>query len=115
MFRSFGHEKSSIVNGGLPCWEDEGYLTETITSQIEVTPTKYPTPEFDASAIRSTYILRVRSLVLLTAFLGYEQIVANSLLDPLTDSNAELVLDARSRGRYVMHLTYNPVNLTPAS
>ena len=33
--------------------------------------------------------------------LDYEQIVANSALDPATDSAAELVLDARSKGRYV--------------
>jgi thiosulfate/3-mercaptopyruvate sulfurtransferase len=34
-------------------------------------------------------------------YLDYEQIVANSALDPATDPAAELVVDARSKGRYV--------------
>lgn len=34
-------------------------------------------------------------------YLDYGQIVANSALDPATDPAAELVVDARSKGRYV--------------
>lgn len=32
--------------------------------------------------------------------IGYEQIVSNSSLDPIASLNAEIVVDARSRGRY---------------
>jgi hypothetical protein len=33
---------------------------------------------------------------------AYEQVVANSLLDPASNPAAELVVDARSRGRYAL-------------
>lgn len=43
---------------------------------------------------------------------AYEQVVANSLLDPALDPATELVVDARSRGRYVpptlLHITACP-------
>ncbi|KAF8624890.1 hypothetical protein AX15_005758 [Amanita polypyramis BW_CC] len=83
MFRSFGHVKSSIINGGLPSWRSEGLEVEEGTpSQVE--KATYPTPVLNTNAIRS-----------------YEQVVANSVLDPATDPVAELVLDARPRGRYL--------------
>ncbi|PFH50741.1 hypothetical protein AMATHDRAFT_75429 [Amanita thiersii Skay4041] len=83
MFRSFGHENSSIIDGGLPLWRLEGLPTEEgPLSHVE--KSTYPTPTLNTKAIRN-----------------YEQIVSNSALDPDVDSGAELVLDARSRGRYL--------------
>jgi len=82
MFRAFGHQKSSIINGGLPRWVDEGLPVET-SKPITPTSTSYSEPGLNQQVIRS-----------------YEQIVSNSLLDPLRDSAAEIVLDARSKERY---------------
>ncbi|KAK7694429.1 hypothetical protein QCA50_001615 [Cerrena zonata] len=83
MFRAFGHERSSILNGGLPNWEAHGCQVET----GEVKPSKkakYPAPRLDNSIIRS-----------------YEQMISNAQHDPSEQSIAELVLDARSKGRYL--------------
>ncbi|KAJ6627166.1 thiosulfate sulfurtransferase [Mycena sp. CBHHK59/15] len=87
MFRSFGHENSSILDGGLPRWEAEGLPLETnTTGDLENVPHRhYPAPTLDVTgSIRS-----------------YEQMVANSTLVPSQAPGAELVLDARSRGRYL--------------
>ena len=40
---------------------------------------------------------------------GYEQVVSNSALDPATNPAAELVLDARPKGRYVLPLIHAPI------
>ncbi|KAF8971575.1 Rhodanese-like domain-containing protein [Flammula alnicola] len=82
MFRSFGHEKSSIIDGGLPRWVDEGLPLET-AAPSQPKPATYAMPEFKGNAIRS-----------------YEQIVSNSQFDPSTNAQSELVLDARPKGRY---------------
>ncbi|KAG7450280.1 Rhodanese-like protein [Guyanagaster necrorhizus] len=81
MFRSFGHTNSSIVNGGLPLWEDLGFPIEDGPAS-EPEPAEYPAPMLDVSTIRN-----------------YEQMVANSALDPQS-VGADVVLDARSRGRF---------------
>ncbi|KAL0575125.1 hypothetical protein V5O48_006829 [Marasmius crinis-equi] len=81
MFRSFGHSNSSIVNGGLPLWELEGLTTESGQAQSPQ-KSQYPRPSFDPLSVRS-----------------YEQIVENSGLG--SSSQAEIVIDARSRGRYL--------------
>ncbi len=52
MFRSFGHTNSSIVNGGLPYWEELGFPIEEGPASVPK-PAEYPTPTLDASAIRS--------------------------------------------------------------
>ncbi|KAG9314648.1 Rhodanese-like domain-containing protein [Chiua virens] len=83
MFRAFGHQKSSILDGGLPRWEAEGFETVNVPPAGEEKST-YPTPVLDSVVIRS-----------------YQQVVANSLLDPASDSAAELVVDARSHGRFL--------------
>ena len=51
MFRAFGHQKSSILDGGLPRWETEGFET------VGGTPTggkrsTYPTPVLDGASVR---------------------------------------------------------------
>ncbi|KAH8100548.1 Rhodanese-like protein [Cristinia sonorae] len=82
MFRSFGHHRSSILNGGLPAWEAHGCPVESGES---LPPAKgvYPPPKLDETVIR-----------------GYEQMVANSNLDPAGEPSAEIVIDARPQGRY---------------
>ncbi|XP_006454803.1 hypothetical protein AGABI2DRAFT_190040 [Agaricus bisporus var. bisporus H97] len=82
MFRAYGHNKSSIINGGLPCWVDEGLPLQTEKPQIPES-VSYPVPNLDRETIR-----------------GYEQMVSNSLLDPNKDTTYELVLDARSKERF---------------
>lgn len=37
---------------------------------------------------------------------GYEQIVANAQIDPLTNAQSELVFDARPKGRFVQYPVY---------
>ncbi|KAI6045120.1 Rhodanese-like domain-containing protein [Pisolithus marmoratus] len=83
MFRAFGHGKSSILDGGLPRWETEGFETEN-APPVDVKKCTYPTPILDRTVVRS-----------------YEQVVANSILDPALDSSAELLVDARARGRFM--------------
>jgi len=85
MFQSFGHRNSAIIDGGLPRWEAEGFPLETVdTPETDVQETKYPDPTLDAKVIRS-----------------YEQMVSNSALVPCQVPGAELVLDARGRGRFL--------------
>ncbi|KAF7972702.1 hypothetical protein HWV62_17278 [Athelia sp. TMB] len=82
MFRAFGHHNSSILDGGLPRWSAEGLPVET-KPPGDVAKSEYATPTLDKDAIRS-----------------YQQIVSNSKLTLPSDPTAELVVDARSRGRY---------------
>jgi hypothetical protein len=57
MFRAFGHQNSSILDGGLPEWQSFKNDVET-ESDPEYKPEKstYPIPEFDENVIRSEYI-----------------------------------------------------------
>ncbi|KAI0307584.1 thiosulfate sulfurtransferase [Multifurca ochricompacta] len=81
MFRSFGHGKSSVLDGGLPRWEVEGFPTETGTA-AEISRSKYPVPSLASENIKS-----------------YKQVVSNADKE-LSDPLAEIVLDARPHGRY---------------
>ena len=99
MFRSFGHVNSSIINGGLPLWCSEGFQVEG-GSPSPSPKSSYPTPTLDTNAIRSRYSITLPTRLFLPCT-DYDQIVTNSALDPSTDPSAELVLDARSKGRYV--------------
>ncbi|KII93440.1 hypothetical protein PLICRDRAFT_100147 [Plicaturopsis crispa FD-325 SS-3] len=83
MFKSFGHEKTSVLDGGLPRWESEGLKVDQYTPMDEEKPPSYPTPSLDERVVRS-----------------YTQMVSNSSFDPTVDLNAELVLDARPRARF---------------
>ncbi|KAG6902817.1 hypothetical protein C0995_011304 [Termitomyces sp. Mi166 len=80
MFRTFGHQRSSILDGGLPAWLAGGFSVES-GALSPITATKYPTPTLQIEALRS-----------------YEQIVANSTAE--ASDQTDLVLDARSHGRY---------------
>jgi hypothetical protein len=53
MFRAFGHVNSCILDGGLPRWESEGFMTEGSRHVPEVKKTVYPTPSLDQATIRS--------------------------------------------------------------
>ncbi|GJE85936.1 thiosulfate sulfurtransferase [Phanerochaete sordida] len=82
MFRAFGHNRSSILDGGLPNWEAHGCPVESGEAQ-QREKASYPVPQFDQDIIRS-----------------YEQILGNADRDPSKDPAAELVLDARPAGRW---------------
>ena len=74
MFRIFGHQNVSMLNGGLPQWLDEGRPTETAgTAPSKRTFTAVLKPEMVRDAA---------------------QILAN------LDGGGELVVDARSPGRF---------------
>ncbi|KAI0005482.1 thiosulfate sulfurtransferase [Russula compacta] len=81
MLRSFGHEQSSVLDGGLPRWEAEGLPTETGPA-AEIPRSKYPAPVLASENIRS-----------------YDQMASNAAKE-LSDPIAEIVVDARSHGRY---------------
>ncbi|PAV21810.1 thiosulfate sulfurtransferase [Pyrrhoderma noxium] len=85
MFRAFGHANSSVLDGGLPRWEAEGFSTEPGSIALLSKPEKasYPTPSYDKGVVKS-----------------YDQIVANAALDPESDPSASLVVDARPNGRF---------------
>ncbi|KAG6866795.1 hypothetical protein C0991_008731 [Blastosporella zonata] len=82
MFRTFGHHKSSVLDGGLPAWLENGLPLESGTSS-PAPATRYPTPTLQVEALRN-----------------YEQIVANANAGDAKSDHVDLVLDARSHGRY---------------
>jgi len=53
MFRAFGHDRSSVLNGGLPRWKDEGLKIETGKPQQH--STMYSIPNFDQQSIRGQW------------------------------------------------------------
>ena len=53
MFRTFGHLNSSVLDGGLPRWIDEGFPIDTSAPNTEIKPSTYPAPQLNAEAIRS--------------------------------------------------------------
>ncbi|KAI0690688.1 Rhodanese-like protein [Cytidiella melzeri] len=80
-FRAFGHKRSSILDGGLPNWLVHG--GKTSGKQYDAPKVTYEPPALDVDAVRN-----------------YEQVVTNSAFDPSSSPETELVLDARSRGRF---------------
>jgi thiosulfate/3-mercaptopyruvate sulfurtransferase len=55
MFRSFGHENSSIIDGGLPRWVDEGHPLDTAAPTLPK-PGTYGLPKFKEGAIKSIFL-----------------------------------------------------------
>jgi thiosulfate/3-mercaptopyruvate sulfurtransferase len=53
MFKAFGHEKASILDGGLPRWEVEGHSLEH-HPPVAYKESNYPTPDLDIETIAST-------------------------------------------------------------
>ena len=52
MFKAFGHQKCSILNGGLPLWEKNGLPLEYHAPQ-DVKQSEYPTPSMDVEVVTS--------------------------------------------------------------
>lgn len=52
MFRAFGHQNSSILDGGLPRWQAEGLPVDD-KPPAEITKSQYPTPTLDKTTVRS--------------------------------------------------------------
>ena len=98
MFRSFGHEQSSVLDGGLPRWESEGLPTES-GPVVEAPRTKYPAPTLASENIRSESSRAGPLSLVAQPSQGYEQMVSNAAKE-LSDPLAEIVLDARAHGRY---------------
>ena len=61
MFRAFGHTNSSILNGGLPLWEVEGFPIESGAQEPLSTKTTYPVPNLDEDTVRSSYLYSSRA------------------------------------------------------
>lgn len=61
MFRSFGHEKSSVLDGGLPGWETEGLPTETGPAN-EISRSQYPAPTLVSENLKSEFLGGVLSV-----------------------------------------------------
>ncbi|TBU35034.1 Rhodanese-like protein [Dichomitus squalens] len=83
MFRTFGHNRSSILDGGLPGWLAHGGNIEQGEPKV-VPHSKYAAPTLNQEAVKD-----------------YEQMVANAELDPSHSPDAYYVLDARSKGRFL--------------
>ena len=66
MFRAFGHSNSSVLDGGLPRWEAEGFPIENEQdAPPELIPEDqrigtYQEPELDTSVVKSVYLLYCR-------------------------------------------------------
>jgi len=103
MFRSFGHENSSIIDGGLPRWVDEGFPLDT-AAPILPKPGTYGLPKFHEHTVKSNFSshYQVKFFFSPDSSQAYEDIVANSQNDPAINEDAELVLDARPKGRFVI-------------
>nr|AUN37948.1 3-mercaptopyruvate sulfurtransferase [Ganoderma lucidum] len=82
MFRTFGHHRSSILDGGLPGWLSHGGLTEH--EHQKIMHTKYAMPTLDRSVVKH-----------------YKEMVNNAELNPTENAEAYYVLDARSKGRFL--------------
>ncbi|KAI0085627.1 Rhodanese-like domain-containing protein [Irpex rosettiformis] len=92
MFRAFGHKRSSILDGGLPNWLAHGGMAGPQFAPVP--KAEYDPPQLDVDAVRS----KVKSLKDIEA--QSNEFVTNSAFDP-SSPETELVLDARSRGRFL--------------
>ncbi|KAI0336039.1 Rhodanese-like protein [Cubamyces sp. BRFM 1775] len=85
MFRAFGHHRSSILDGGLPGWQAHGGDTEGGEAKVNArVGSRYPPPVLKSELVKN-----------------YDQIVANSEVDPAKEPGAFYVLDARAKGRFL--------------
>ncbi|KAE8257650.1 hypothetical protein A4X13_0g2209 [Tilletia indica] len=79
-FLAFGHQRVSVLDGGLPGWIASKYEVEDGESKTQVQRTNYPRPTLRPNRIRS-----------------YEEMRANAALGT---SRAQAVLDARPQPRF---------------
>ncbi|KAF8311005.1 Rhodanese-like protein [Clavulina sp. PMI_390] len=86
-FKAFGHERASILNGGLPAWQLAGYPIEEGESSVSaiIPQTDYLVP----GDLTSQSMVRT-----------YEEIAENAKSSPFDNDETALVLDARAPGRF---------------
>ncbi|PWN27373.1 Rhodanese-like protein [Jaminaea rosea] len=82
-FVAMGHERVSVLDGGLPAWRDEGHEVEEGEDRLTTLQRVYPTP----SAVTPGFIR------------SYEE-VRRTIADSATGRTQLPILDARPRGRY---------------
>jgi len=83
MFKAFGHEKASVLNGGLLSFEAQGFPVEDGDYSQEIRSSDYPEPTLNALSLRT-----------------YEQMLENARHPLSASDSVELVLDARAAPRY---------------
>ena len=64
MFRAFGHDRSSILDGGLPAWQAHDGPVES-GDPTAVQDVQYPVPTMDADVIRSMFFAIPHALIVL--------------------------------------------------
>ncbi|KAK0521298.1 hypothetical protein OC835_006931 [Tilletia horrida] len=79
-FLAFGHQRVSVLDGGLPGWIASEFQVEEGAPKADVKHTTYPVPKLLPNRIRS-----------------YREMLANASLGP---SRAQAVLDARPQPRF---------------
>lgn len=81
-FAAFGHERISVLDGGLPRWQSEGFALDS--NVLQKNPQKadasdrYPTPKVQSGWVRT-----------------FDEMIAN-----IRSPQNQIVLDARARGRF---------------
>jgi 3-mercaptopyruvate sulfurtransferase SseA len=73
MFRTFGHNNSSVLDGGLPGWEIEGLPTETGHAE-NILKSRYPVPAFASENVRSKFLMIVISYLVCDLMLNLREI-----------------------------------------
>ncbi|KAI0670116.1 Rhodanese-like protein [Trametes maxima] len=99
MFRAFGHQRSSLLDGGLPGWQAHGDETEAGEAKVGTEPT-YPPPQLNTEVVKGSLLQLLPRKKDPHIWADYDQIVANYQTDPAKDPNAFYVLDARAKGRF---------------
>jgi thiosulfate/3-mercaptopyruvate sulfurtransferase len=92
---AFGHEKVSILNGGLPRWIEEGNEVEMGELQ-DVGQSEYKGKPLDSAKLRCEFLVLVRFVR--ADEVAYEEMVKNSQQQK---GEGETVLDHRPLARYV--------------
>ena len=97
-FKAFGHDKVSVLDGGLPRWLHEGYDVEVGEEgdgrgETDYPLPKGPNPDFVRCMSHPTESVRPE-----TYLSAYDQIVKNAELGP-GSKEYEIVLDHRPRAR----------------
>ncbi|KAI8992065.1 Rhodanese-like domain-containing protein [Mycotypha africana] len=82
-FKVFGHQSISVLNGGLPAWEDIAGPIETNTTPAPVEPKTYKVPTIDRSLVRD-----------------YQAVLENARNIQNGAQNGAQVLDARPYARF---------------
>lgn len=98
MFKAFGHQFVSVLNGGLPRWATEGYKIDA-NPPATIPSVSYPTPSVSSGVTRGSSFTILSILQTSHLDLDYEFMVSNARLDAKGDPTSSIVLDARPKGR----------------